>query len=369
MATVNNPFSRLMSLDALRGFTIMAMIVVNDPGSWDHVYAPLLHAEWNGVTPTDYIFPFFLFIVGVSVVLAYRKRLDANADKTSLAKKAAWRALKIYLVGLFLWLWPQFDFGEIRWTGVLQRISFVFLPCTLLFLYTGWRTWLRVGIGTLVAYWLLMAFVPVPGIGAPDLSVPEKNWAHYLDSIALPGVLWQKTWDPEGILSTFPAIVTGITGMLAGQLILTVKDDYRRLSQLFFAGFIMLTLGEVWSWFFPLNKNIWTSSYVLHTSGLAFMALAASMYIIDLKGYTRWIWPGLVFGANAITAYVLAGMLTTVFYTGFGDFPGLNQLRVEGLSGAGLPARLASLLYALLYTGVVFVPVYWLYRKKIFVKL
>lgn len=368
MTAISTP-SRLISLDALRGFTIMAMIVVNDPGSWDHVYAPLLHAEWNGVTPTDYIYPFFIFIIGVSIVMAYQKQLDANANKAALAKKAAWRALKIYLVGLFLWLWPQFDFGGIRWTGVLQRISVVFLPCALLFLYSDWKTWLRVGIGTLMAYWLVMAYVPVPGIGAPDLSVPEKNWAHYLDNIALPGVLWQKTWDPEGILSTFPSIVTGITGMLAGKLILTVKDDYRRLTWLFFWGFVMLTLGEVWSWFFPLNKNIWTSSYVMHTSGLAFMALAASMFVIDLHGRTRWIKPGLVFGANSITAYVLAGMLTAVFYAGYGDFPGLNEIWINGLTGIGLSSKIASLTYALLYVAIIFLPVYWLYKKKIFIKL
>ncbi len=368
MTPANTP-TRLIALDALRGFTIMAMIVVNDPGSWDHVYAPLLHASWNGVTPTDYIYPFFIFIIGVSIVMAYDRRLAANEPRQAMAKKIFWRALKIYLVGLFLWLFPNFDFGGIRWAGVLQRISVVFLPCALLFLYTDWKTWLRIGIGTLVAYWVIIAYLPVPGIGAPDLSAPIKNWAHYLDSIALPGVMWQKTWDPEGILSTFPAIVTGISGMLAGRLILDVKDDYRRLTKLFFWGFVMLTLGEVWSWFFPLNKNIWTSSYVMHTSGLAFMALAASLLVVDMKGYTRWTKPGVVFGANAITAYVLASLLTAVFYSGYGGYPGLNEIWMNGLTGIGISAKFASLTYALLYVCVVFVPVYWLYRKKIFVKL
>jgi predicted acyltransferase len=368
MTTASTSF-RLISLDALRGFTIAAMITVNDPGSWEHVYPPLLHAEWNGVTPTDYIFPFFLFIVGVSVVLAYQKRLDANTPKGDLVKKILWRSLKIYAVGIFLWLWLEFNFGSIRWTGVLHRIALVFLPCALLFLYTDWKTWLKTGVAILLAYWVIMAYVPVPGIGVPDLSVPEKNWAHYLDNILLPGVLWQKTWDPEGILSTFPSIVTGITGMLAGRIILDTKDDYRRLTRLFFWGFIMLTSGEVWNWFFPINKNIWTSSYVMHTSGLAFMALAASLLVVDMKGYSRWTKPGLIFGANAITAYVLAGMLTAVFYSGYGGNPGLNELWMNGLTCIGLPAKLASLLYALLYVCIIFVPVYWLYKKKIFVKL
>lgn len=369
MTTTTAASTRLIALDALRGFTIIAMIVVNTPGSWDHVYAPLLHASWNGVTPTDYIFPFFLFIVGVSVVLAYQKRLSTNAPKGKMVKKILWRTLKIFALGLFLWLFPEFDFGELRWAGVLQRIALVFLPCALLFLYTDWRFWFKAAVVTLLAYWVIMAFVPVPGIGAPDLSGPEKNWAHYIDSFLLLGVMWQKTWDPEGILSTFPAIVTGITGMLAGHIILDTKDTYHRLTRLFFWGFVMLTLGEAWSWFFPLNKNIWTSSYVMHTSGLGFMALAASLFAVDYRGYKRWIKPGLIFGANAIIAYVLSGILTSVFYTGYGGNPGLNEMWMSGLSNIGIAPKLASLLYALLYVGIVFLPVYWLYRKKIFIKL
>jgi predicted acyltransferase len=367
--TTASTTSRLISLDALRGFTIAAMITVNDPGSWEHVYAPLLHANWNGVTPTDYIYPFFIFMMGVAIVLGYQKRLDDHSPKGDMTRKIIWRTLKIFGVGLFLWLFPEFNFAGLRWAGVLQRIALVFLPCALLFIYTDWKAWLRIGIGTLVAYWLVMAYLPVPGIGSPDLSVPEKNWAHYLDSIALPGVMWQKTWDPEGILSTFPAIVTGITGMLAGRLILDVKDDYRRLVKLFFWGFAMLTLGEIWSWLFPINKNIWTSSYVLHTSGLAFMALAASLLVVDMKGHRKWIKPGVVFGANSITAYVLASLLTAAFYTGYGGNPGLNETWMNGLTGIGLPAKFASLTYALLYVCIVYIPVYWLYRKKIFLKL
>lgn len=247
--------TRLISLDALRGFTIAAMMVVNDPGSWDHVYAPLLHAEWNGATPTDYIYPFFLFIVGVSIVLAYDKRLAAKEPKQGMVKKVLWRSLKIFGVGLFLWLFPAFDFGGLRWAGVLQRIALVFLPCALLFLYTDWRFWLKAAIATLLGYWLIMAYLPVPGIGPPDLSGPGKNWAHYLDSILLPGVLWQKTWDPEGILSTFPAIVTGISGMLAGRLILDVKDDYRRLTKLFSGASPCSPWARFGAGFFPSTKT------------------------------------------------------------------------------------------------------------------
>lgn len=358
-----NQSNRLISLDALRGFTIAFMIIVNDPGSWEHVYAPLLHADWNGITPTDYIYPFFLFIVGVSIALAYRKRLDAGADKGILVRKIAIRSLKIFALGVFLWLWPNFDFGGIRWAGVLQRIALVFLPCALLFLYTDWKQQLKLAIGILLAYWIIMAYVPVPGIGAPDLSVPEKNWAHFLDSQLLPGVMWQKTWDPEGLLSTFPAIVTGMTGMLIGQIVLNLDNIYKKLSWIFFFGFVMVILGGIWNWFFPINKNIWTSSFVLNTSGWAALAFGACILIVDVLGFQRWTKIGQVFGANAITAYVLAGVLTIVFYSG------LNQSFMNGLTGIGLPAKLASLLYALIYTMIIYIPIYVLYRRKIFIKV
>ena len=360
---------RLISLDAMRGFTIAAMIIVNDPGSWDHVYAPLLHADWNGITPTDFIYPFFLFIVGVSVALAYQKRLDKNADKGTLVKKILIRSLKIFALGIFLWLWPDFNFGSIRWAGVLQRIALVFLPCGILFLYTNWKQQLKIGIGILVAYWIIMAYVPVPGIGAPDLSGPEKNWAHFLDSILLPGVMWQKTWDPEGILSTFPAIVTGITGMLMGRIILDIKDDFKKLTWIFFSGWAMLTLGGIWNWFFPINKPIWSSSYVMYTSGLAALSLAGFMLIVDILGIKKWTKLGRVYGANAITSYVLAGVLTLVFYNDIFGGVGLNGLFMDAVTAIGFSQKLASLCYAIIYMFIIYIPTYILYKKKIFIKV
>jgi predicted acyltransferase len=361
--------NRLISLDALRGFTIAGMVIVNDPGSWSHVYAPLLHAEWNGITPTDYVFPFFLFIVGVSIALAYDKRVKANESKQTLLKKILWRSVKIYLLGLFLWLWPDFDFTAIRWTGVLQRISVVFFVCGLLFLYTDWKTQLKLGLGILVAYCIVMVLVPVPGIGTPDLSVPEKNWANYLDTVLLPGVMWQKTWDPEGILSTFPSIVTGICGMLIGRIILDVNDPYRKLTWIFFWGVIMITVGGIWNWFFPINKNLWTSSYTLYTAGLASLGLGAMILVVDLLGYHKWTSLGRIYGANAITAYVLAGMLTLVYYGMPVGGQSLNDAWVNGLHEFGVSLKFASFTYAVLYMLIIFIPVYILYRKKIFIKV
>jgi predicted acyltransferase len=368
-STITTKPGRIISLDALRGFTIAAMVIVNDPGSWQHVYPPLLHAEWNGCTLTDLIFPFFLFIVGVSIAFAYTKRIEAKVPMGNIYRKIIIRSINIYLLGLFLWLAPEFDFTSIRWTGVLQRISVVFLVCALIFLKTSWKTQVKIGAIILVLYWIIMAYIPVPGIGKPDLSVPEKNWANYLDTLFLPGVMWQKTWDPEGILSTFPSIVTGITGMLVGKVYLTVKDENKRLVWLFFFGFMMFLAGGIWNWFFPINKNIWTSSYVLYTSGAATMGFAACILIVDIYGYTRWTHLGRVYGANAITSYVLAGILTVVFYNDIIHGASLNGLFMDAFTGIGFAPKLASFLYAFLYMLIIYVPALILYRYKIFIKV
>lgn len=360
---------RLISLDALRGFTIAAMVIVNDPGSWGSVYRPLLHAEWNGCTITDLIFPFFLFIVGVSIALAYSKRLESGLPKKGLYKKIFIRSLNIYLLGLFLWLFPQFDFSAIRWVGVLHRIAIVFLVCALLFLNTNWKQQIKIGAIILLVYWIVMAYIPVPGIGKPDLSVAGKNWANYLDNLIVPGVLYQKTWDPEGLLSTFPAIVSGIIGMLIGKLYLSVKDENKKLVWLYFIGFSMFLAGGLWNWFFPINKHIWTSSYVLYTSGLGTLALATCILVVDVWGYTKWTFLGRVYGANAITSYVLAGTLSVVFYgIKFGG-SSLNEWFMSGVTSVGFDPRFASMLYAIIFMLIIFVPALILYRKKIFIKV
>jgi len=345
------------------------MVIVNDPGSWSHVYRPLLHAPWNGCTITDLIFPFFLFIVGISIALAYSKRLEAGVPRKSMYRKIFIRALNIYLLGLFLWLFPDFNFQEIRWVGVLQRISVVFLVCALLFLNTSWKQQIRIGVVTLLLYWILLAYIPVPGLGKPDLSAPGMNWANYLDEKILPGVLWQKTWDPEGILSTFPAMVSGIIGMLIGRLYLNIKDSHQRLVWLFFTGFMLFLAGGLWNWFFPINKNLWTSSFVLYTAGLGTLGLASCMLVVDVLGHRRWTFLGRVYGANAITSYVLAGMLTSVFYRMRIGGASLNQHFMDALTSMGLDPKFVSMLYALIYMLIIFIPALILYRKKVFIKV
>ncbi len=361
--------ARLIALDAFRGFTIAAMILVNYPGSWHHVYPPLLHVEWHGITPTDLIFPFFIFIVGVSIVLAYNKRLDAGHPKNEMYQKIVTRSVKIFAVGIFLALFPLFNFENIRVAGVLQRIALVFAACAFLYLNTDWKTQAWTGAVILIAYWLAMTLIPTPGPGKPMLE-PGVNLAAWIDQQLLPGRMWQGDWDPEGILSTFPAIVTGITGMLAGKLIVSGKSRERTVIWLFSIGFICTVAGEMWGWVFPINKNIWTSSYVLYTSGLAAMTLATAMFIIDMLGYRRGTRFGIIYGANAITAYVLAGVLSGLFYSiPYWGGDSLNHHFVGGLSGMGLEPKFASLMFALIYVFIIYVPVYFLYRKKIFIKL
>ena len=359
---------RLVALDAFRGFTIAAMIMVNYPGSWDNVYQPLLHADWHGITPTDLIFPFFIFIVGVSIVLAYNKRMAEGLPKRDMYKKIITRSVKIFAVGIFLALFPLFNFENLRVAGVLQRIALVFAVCAFLYLNSGWKFQAWIGAGILIAYWLSMTLIPVPEVGKPMLE-PGLNLAAWIDQQLLPGRMWQGTWDPEGIFSTFPAIATGITGMLAGRLIVSGKKQEHIVIWLFAIGFISTILGEMWGWVFPVNKNIWTSSYVLYTSGLAAMTLATAIFFIDMLGYRRGTKFGIIYGANAITAYVLAGILSPLFYRIPFMGESLNMVFVKELSGAGLEPELASLMFALMYVFIIFIPAWILYKKKVFIKL
>lgn len=359
---------RLISLDAFRGFTIAAMIMVNNPGSWAHVYPPLLHAKWNGLTPTDLIFPFFVFIVGVSIVLAYSKRIQAGVKPQSMYRKIVFRALKIFLVGILLWLFPKFDFNSIRYAGVLPRISIVFLVSAILFLTTRWRTQAIIAAILLVGYWMAMTLIPTPGEGKVMLE-PGVNLAAWIDSKLLPGYMWEKTWDPEGILSTFPAIATGITGMLAGHLIISDLKQERKVIYLFAFGFFALITGFLWNYIFPVNKNLWTSSYVMVTSGLASMVLASSIFFVDMQGRTRFTKPGIIFGANAIAAYVLSDVWGQLFYNIRFAGSSLNVHFLNIFENAGWSLKLGSLLFALFFICFNFIPAWFLYKKKIFIKL
>lgn len=359
---------RMISLDALRGFTIAAMILVNTPGSWSHIYAPLAHKSWHGITPTDLIFPFFIFIVGISIALAFGKKMASGVALKGLYKKILWRSVKIFAVGIFLNLYPYFNFAELRIAGVLQRIAIVYFVSALLFIKLDQKKLVITGAFLLVGYWLAMTFIPTPGYQKVMLE-PGINLAAWFDQMLLPGRLWAGSWDPEGILSTIPAIATGITGLLAGILISSNRSLEQKIIQLFTAGFLTAVAGTIWSWQFPLNKSLWTSSYVLVSSGLAAMTLATMMTIIDQKGYRRASYPFIIFGSNAIAVYVLAGMADFLFRDIKFAGMGLSGHFMHQLISAGLAANFASMLYALLYTTLLFVPALILFKRGIFIKL
>ncbi|QHV98756.1 acyltransferase family protein [Spirosoma endbachense] len=360
--------SRLISLDAMRGFTIAAMIVANFPGSEEFVYFTLRHTKWNGLSFTDLIAPTFLFIVGVSIALAYAQKLDKRHPKGELYRKIVIRSLKIFAVGMFLNLMPDFDFPNVRWTGTLHRIAIVFLVCAFLFLNTTWKQQAWIGVLTLVAYWLAMTQIPSPDMGKVVLE-PGQNLAAWFDRQYLPGRMWQGTWDPEGILSTFPSIVTGIMGMLAGRWMLSSASPTEKVSYLMTAGLFTAAAGYFWGLTFPVNENLWTSSFVLVTSGFVALLLGSLYFLVDVLGYTGGTKPGVIFGANAITVYVLADIFALFFYRfKLGD-RSINEHVVNGLIAIGMQPELASLSYALFFIGINFIPAYVLYKRKIFIKL
>ncbi|TLX75974.1 heparan-alpha-glucosaminide N-acetyltransferase [Labilibacter sediminis] len=363
---------RLLALDAMRGYTIAAMILVSTPATWEYVYIPVTHANWNNTTPTDLIFPFFIFMVGISIAISLGGRKINGILPQTQYPKIVLRFVKIMGVGILLNMFPSFDFLNYGWsgvgyTGVLARISIVYLVCALLFLHTNWRKQLLVGAFILVGYWLCMYLIPVPGTVVGVLE-PGQNVAHWIDSYVLS--LNQGQWVPEGFFSTFPAIVTGILGMLSGTLLTSSRNISDKVIWLFFLGFTNFLIGSIWSWQFPLNKNIWSSSFVLYSGGLAMLTLAASMFVIDHLGYKKGTKMGIVFGSNAITMYVLFHILHPVF---------LDWKLIDGQSTSqwffsssiyfGVEPKLASLLYAILYTVICYIPAYWMYKRKIFIKL
>jgi len=362
---------RLMALDIFRGLTIATMITVNDPGIETSTYAPLQHARWNGITPTDYVFPSFVFIVGVSIALAYSRQLTQATPRRKSIFKIIRRALILFSIGVFLSTLPYFDFAGYRIPGVLQRISIVYVACSLLFLKTGWKFQAALAASILLLYCMAMTLIPVPGYGYAILE-PGRNLAAWLDSLVIPGKMWQGTWDPEGILSTFPAIVTGINGMLVGHLLLSPLSKERKVICLFFAGFIAYAIANAWHWWFPINKNLWTSSFVLYTSGLGSMILASLIFLVDILGYQRWSKFFMIFGSNAIAAYLTAEIfsdLLVVRWHGRDHGQSINEWMMGKILPTGISPELLSFIWALAFCGLCFIPIYILYKKKIFLKI
>ncbi|TCD03979.1 DUF5009 domain-containing protein [Pedobacter psychroterrae] len=357
------------------------MILVNNPGDWGHIYAPLEHSEWHGCTPTDLVFPFFLFIVGVSIAFAMGSKKENPATHGKTIFKALKRALILFGLGLFLTLFPEVftkpveSLQGMRIPGVLQRIALVFFISAVLFLKVSLKNLRMLFVLLLAVYWALMTFVPVPGTGPANLG-KETNLGAWLDrSIFTEAHLWSssKTWDPEGLLGTIPAIATGLFGILVGAY-LKRKDvpDAVKVSWLFSTGCAAVVLGLLWDLQFPINKALWTSSFVLYTGGLATMVLAMSYWIIDVNKYNRFTKPFVVYGVNAITVYFLSGILPQILSiirinTVNGE-TNVYSLLYSGYASNFSPVN-ASLLWAVSTVLFWLVILWFMYNKKIIIKV
>lgn len=362
---------RLLSLDVFRGLTIVGMILVNSPGN-NTAYAWLEHAHWNGCTFADLVFPFFLFIVGVSLVYAFSKRLEFGSVSTKLFYKILQRSCIIFALGLLLNGFPYYDLSTLRILGVLQHIALCYFFASLLFLMTSWRIQASIFVVILIGYWLIMTLVHVPSYGAGNLT-PDGNLAAYVDRSVLLGHLYHPTYDPEGILSTFPALATTLLGNLTGVWLLTKNSKRSKALGMVLAGTIALALGWLWSFWFPINKNLWTSSFVLWTGGLALYLLAFCYWLIEIVNWRRWCKPFEIFGINALAAYILHIMLLKIqnripMQLADGSMSNMRLYITEHLF-SWVPAQTASLLYACSYVLFWLLILGILYRFKIFIKV
>jgi predicted acyltransferase len=377
---------RLLSLDLLRGLTIGFMILVNNNGDGAHAYWALNHAVWNGFTPTDLVFPTFLFLVGISTVLSTASRLARGATRQSLFLHTLRRAVILFLLGIVVNSFPFFHLHTMRFYGVLPRIAICYLIVATLYIFSpGWRSKVALAVAALVGYWILMRFVPVPGLGTPTHEIPlldpYANLTAWLDRhIFSASHLYERTRDPEGLLSTLPALATTLMGLLTGVWLRTSHTLVHKARAIAIAGLSCVLLGGLWNFSFPINKRLWTSSYVLFAGGLSLLLLALFIWIADIRSAKeslpeaakrpRFSTPLLVFGTNAITAYVISELLASAIdsiHTG----PGVNlqQTIYRSIHGVVPDAAFASLLYSLGYVFVCWLAVYPLYRQKIFIKI
>ena len=426
---------RFISLDVLRGITIFMMIIVNNPGSWNAVYAPLLHAEWNGCTPTDLVFPFFIFILGAAIPLAI---VTKELNQQSFIKILT-RSLRIISLGLFLGFYGKIElfdlegypllickliitgiigyallgdfeqkikfylvsivflifmflafsgieaYQEVRLPGVLQRIGIVYFFTSLIYLKTKFNTQISIVAILLLGYWAIMTLIPVPGIGFGNLD-KGTNLAGWIDNLLLENHLWatSKTWDPEGILSTFPAIANGIIGVLVGQILTSNSTKNQKTVKLSGIGIALVILGLIWNPFFPMNKSLWTSSFVLYTAGLATLLVAVFYYLIDIRGYKKWTTPILFWGVNPMIVFFLSGIIPRVlssikvpnpayFIGSLEDNPEKIGLQTYWNEYYIVPyfdnPKDASLMWALLNVTFWTIVLWYFYKKKLFFKV
>ncbi|MFT5885522.1 MAG: putative acyltransferase [Arcticibacterium sp.] len=411
--------NRLTSIDIFRGMTLMLMTLVNNPGDWGNVITPFLHAEWHGCSPTDLVFPYFLFIVGITTVLASP---EPSFDKNRFLKISV-RGLRIFTLGLFLNFfskiqlfglegygllairlvfvalvyyllltkydlkkqlyavlsvlgallflayWPVSGFEEVRVPGVLQRIAIVYFVVAILYNKFSLKVLGAIALILLLGYWAAMALIPIDGVsGVFDKDV---NVAAAFDRIFLEGHMWasSKTWDPEGLFSTIPAIVTGILGVFVGKFLIGEKSKTDKMNYLVLAGVVLVAIGYFWHKVFPINKALWTSSYVVYTAGLATLVLAIIYFLVEQLESKFWIKPFLIFGVNPILIFFFSGIIPRVFSSIKIGSESLQPFVYRNLSTVFTDLKYASLAWAVLYLLFWFLILAWFYRKKIFVKV
>lgn len=373
--------TRLPALDVFRGLTVAGMLLVNNPGTWSAIYPPLAHATWHGWTPTDLIFPFFLFIVGVTTHLSLEARRQRGSNDAALVRQVVRRGALIIVCGLLLasfpWI-PLTRITEVRIPGVLQRIGLAYLVAGLVVLRTSWRQQLAVLLAILVGYWALMTMVPVPGygLGPFNLDDPSASLAAWIDRSVFGSHLWRssKTWDPEGLLSTLPAVGTVLCGSFVGRWLGTQRPLPDRLLALACVGSLAMVLGLMWHWTFPINKSLWTSSYVVFTAGMGAVALATCTWLVDVLGITSWTAPFHWFGRNPMIAFLgsgamarLMGSIVTVPVDG-AQVP-LQRVIYDHGFASWLAPRNASLLYAITFVACWAAILYALDRRKVYFKV
>ena len=349
---------RLQALDAFRGMTIAGMLLVNNPGTWSAIYPPLEHAPWHGWTPTDLIFPFFVFIVGITTHISLTSRAREGVPSAAVTAQILRRGALIILLGLLLHVFPFFPLTRLtglRIPGVLQRIGVCYIAAALIARGRSSRDVAGITALLLLVYWGLQALVAPPGVAAPTLDVPEDTLSAWLDRAVFGKHLWQqsKTWDPEGLLSTLPAIGTCLLGVLAGRRLAGSEPLPERLNALFAIGAAGMVAGLVWNWIFPINKNLWTSSYVLFTAGMACVAIATLVWLVDVQGRRRWVAPFVTYGLNPMTAFVGSGLMAKlmglIHVSMGGESVSLQQAIYRSVFASWLSPRNASLAFAIAF--------------------
>ena len=372
---------RLICLDIFRGLAVAGMILVDNPGSDEKVYWPIAHAEWNGWTPADFIFPSFLFLVGVSMVFSFAKRREKGDSRRKIMVHVFVRSLLLIAVGLFVNASPFIgvDFHTLRFEGVTQRIALCYVAAAILELWSDRRGQITAIAACLLGYWALLRFVPVPGLGVPGRDIPfmdpNQNLTAWLDRKLFMGHLFDGTRDPEGILSTIPAIATTLLGVLTGHWLRSRKTAATKVIAMLLAGICGMVAGEVWNIWFPINKNLWTSSFVLFSGGFALVFLALLYWMLEIKGWRgAWTIPILVLGVNAIAGFVADSLVYGPGYTftvkhADGTTLSWHDAAQAKLVLFGASPPNASLIYSLGAVLFCWILLWLLWRRRIFLKV